>query len=203
MENQVQFQENVKATFALAKQHNLRLEAEIKQIKATLEDLKKTIENFKEQQSNLKIEQSSTGNNGVANSQRQPTDDSSPTIDDNTQQSTTTTASFSELKDSLDTTFKTLTNREFSVFMALYDLDKEKNGEVTYSELSQRLNISESTVRDFINQLIRKNIPIKKDRYFNGKVSLSIREEFKHLNLYQNLLKLKANKLGQKALFDL
>ena len=203
-------EEAIKNSFQKVREDIDGLKAEIRLIKGVLEEIKAEIKTLKETPRSEDptspgedFDQSSIGNQGVANSQRQPTDDNSPTIDSNPRQSPTTNLPLSDLKESLDSAFRNLTNREFSVFMAIYDLDKEKNGDISYSELSQHLNITESTTRDFVNQLIRKDIPIQKSRYFNGKVSLCIKEEFRRLNLYQNLLKLKANRMGQRTLFDI
>ena len=107
-----------------------------------------------------------------------------------------------QLKEDLENGFKRLTDREFSVFLALYELDKIKE-EVTYPEISLRLKITEATIRGYINSLINKKMPILRERYLNGKVSLSIKKEFKQLDLYQKLLRLKASKEGQKTLFDI
>lgn len=199
----------VRDAFKKAKNDIDGLKAEISVIKGVLEEIKVELRPIK---ATPKLEHiplpkedshsSSIGNQGVANSQRQPTDDRPPTINDNRQRQPTVPGLI-ELKESLNSAFRRLTNREFSVFMAIYELDKEKGGYITYSELSLRLNISESTVRDFVNQLVRKNIPIDKCRDFNNKVSLSIKNEFKRLNLYQNLLKLKTIRSGQRTLFDI
>lgn len=210
MEDFVLFQEKVKNSFQKVKEHISGLEAEIKQNKSILEDLKDSFESFKSAHLTTPKEEVSIGNQGVANSQQQPTDDNrqqqtmpkSPEKTLNSQQQPTL-SSLSELKQTLDSAFQTLTDREFSVFMALYSLDREGVTDIGYYELSHQLNIAESTVRDFINILIRKNIPIQKDRFFNRKVSLSVKEEFKHLDLYQTLLRLKTQKQGQRTLFDL
>ncbi len=204
MEDLDQFQDKVKNSFQKVKEDIIRLDVELSQNKQALDKILTTIEALKTQLSESSKETSSNGNEGVANSQQQPTANNrrqSSTMIDNPQQPTM--LPLQALKESLDSTFRSLTDREFSVFMALYTLDKEKGGNIGYSELSQQLNLSESTVRDFINILLRKNIPIQKDRYFNKKVSLSIKEEFRKLDLYQNLLKLKVNREGQRTLFDL
>jgi len=203
-------EEAIKQAFDRVKEDIKDLKDEISQIKRDLEEVKSKIKFQKEvlKSEDLASPQEdfipiSTGNKGVANSQRQPTDDRPPTANDNRRQTPTIEITLSELKESLNSAFRSLTNREFSVFMALYELDKEKGGDITYYELAQRLNLSESTIRDFVNQLIRKKIPIEKYKEFNNKVSLSIKEEFRRLNLYQNLLKLRARRQGQRTLFDI
>ena len=204
MEDLGPFQEKVKISFQKVKNDITHLEGELSQNKQVLDKILTTLEELKSKKSLLPKEISSNGNEGVANSQRQPTANDrrqSPTMVDNPQQPST--LPLQALKESLDSAFRSLTSREFSVFMTLYSLDKEKGGNIAYSELSQQLNLSESTIRDFINILLRKNIPIQKERYFNKKVSLSIKEEFRKLDLYQNLLKLKVHREEQRTLFDL
>lgn len=199
-------EENIKQSFRKVKEDISDLKAEISRLNTILEEIRNLNKvPLREDPipSQEDSEPISIGNKGVANSQRQPTTANRRQPVDNDSQRQPTTAAISELKENLDSSFKVLTDREFSVFMALYDLDKEKGGEISYFELSQQLNISESTVRDYINLLIRKNIPIQKDRFFNGKVSLSIKEAFKQLDLYQKLLSLKASRKGQKTLFDI
>jgi len=199
MEDSSIFKENVKMSFAKAKEHISSLEAEIGQIKGILEEIRSEIRTLKKApksedsaSQDEDFDESSIGNQGVPDSQRQPSDDNNRQQNDNktpsdSQQTPKTLSgpSLSELKQSLDSAFRNLTDREFSVFMALYELEREMGGDIGYSDLSLRLKLSESTIRDFVNQLIRKNIPIQKFREFNKKVSLSVKEEFKHLDLYQ------------------
>ncbi len=202
MEDPNQFQINVKATFDKVKQVNHHLEAEINQIKGVLEQLKSTINsltNVHNKEKNIEFPQEIMGSPTTDNRQQTTTDSTPTTI--NRQQ--TTEIPLFQLKKELDSMFLKLTDRELSVFLALYTLDNEKKGEVDYFELSQRLNLTESTIRDFISQLIRKGLPIQKERTFNRKVSLSIKNEFKTLNLYEKLLKLKVSRQGQKTLFDI
>ena len=106
------------------------------------------------------------------------------------------------LKKDLENTFNTLTDREFSVFLSLYELEKEL-GEVTYLDLAKRLKLSQTTIRTSINSLILKNAPVQKDRFFNKKVSLSIQNDFKSLNLYEKLIKLKQGPGKQTTLFNI
>lgn len=206
MENPSQFQENVKNTFVKAKEHALRLETEISQIKMVLEEIKAEIKALKKapnpEESAVPQEEFtpiSTGNQGVNNNSQQSTVNNSQQQSTILQQSTT----LEQLKKDIENKFKTLTDREFSVFLTLYSMDKEKGGEVSYSEISLQLNLSEATIRGYINALINKKLPIQRNRFFNSKVSLSIKNEFKQLDLYQKLLSLRANKQGQKTLFDL
>ena len=90
----------------------------------------------------------------------------------------------------LENKFRSLTDREFSVFMAIYQLEEEK-GKVGYLEIANMLEINETTVRNYITSLINKQIPIDKERIFNKKALFRIKKEFRELNLASNLLELR------------
>lgn len=132
------------------------------------------------------------------------------TIDDNQQSSTminseqviNTKKPLVDIKKELEQTFNVLTDREFSVFMAVYQLE-EQLPDVTYSDVSKLLKITEMTTRGYINSLMSKRLPIEKRRVYNRKVSLGINKEFRELNLASFLLTLrlpKTNFMPQKTL---
>lgn len=107
-----------------------------------------------------------------------------------------------DMKKELEQTFNVLTDREFSVFMAVYQLE-EQLPDVTYSDVSKMLKITEMTTRGYINSLMSKKLPLEKRRVYNRKVSLGINREFRELNLASFLLTLrlpKANFMPQKTL---
>ena len=108
-----------------------------------------------------------------------------------------------ELKSDLNKVFLSLTNREFKVFSAIYALEEQNKGPATYQELAQYLDLSSSSIRDYISELIRKETPITKEKTRNGIVYLSISKEFKSLNLMSKLLALRSLSNDQKSLFDL
>jgi len=110
-------------------------------------------------------------------------------------------STLSELSQTLTLAFQSLTDREFSVFAAIFELQRQLP-EVTYTDLAQKLTISEPTVRNIVNQLITKKMPLQKVRFFNRKVSLSVSKDFQDLNLLTKLIKLRQNPHHQKTLFD-
>lgn len=142
---------------------------------------------------------SSTGNEGVINDQQRSTinDQQSPTI---------INSQLSSLKQSLTSQFSSLTDREFSVFLSIYELESSL-GEVTYTDLAKKLSLTEATVRGVVNSLISKNLPVQKERLFNKKATLTLSKEFRDLNLLSKLIKLRSQKstpqVTQKTLFDL
>jgi len=170
---------------------------ELKDLKSKIEDIYRFISEIKD--NNKPFFKSSTGNNGVNNNHQQ-----SSTMNNNTQQSQTMPniqSTISELSKKLNFTFQNLTDREFSVFISVFELEKTIP-EVTYTDLANKLNISEPTIRNVVNRLISKKIPLQKNRFFNKKVSLSIPKDLHDLNLISKLIKVHQNPHNQKTLFD-
>jgi len=106
------------------------------------------------------------------------------------------------LKEELSRTLTSLTDREISLLLSIYDLEKQ-GLDPSYAHLAQRLRLSENTVRVVVMSLLNKNAPIIKERYFNRRVLLSLKSEFKELNLLQKLLSIRSNQQNQRTLFDI
>lgn len=218
MGEDILFKESIKSSF-------LKVKEDINLLKIELQDLKKLILSQKNEIDLLKSQTihtpsnfenpenkaffyTSIGNNGVLNDSQQSLNDSQQcqSMPVNAQQPPKTQnnefLALKNLKKDLENTFNTLTDREFSVFLSLYELEKEL-GEVSYLDLAKRLKLSQTTIRTSINSLILKNAPVQKDRFFNKKVSLSIQNDFKSLNLYEKLIKLKQGPGKQTTLFHI
>ena len=104
----------------------------------------------------------------------------------------------SELLESLDTIkrelrikFKRLTEQELLVFSRLYQLDEEK-GFTDYKTLSEDLNLTESSIRDYIGRLIKKGIPVDKKRVNNKNIHLSISANLKKIASLSTILQLRS-----------
>lgn len=95
--------------------------------------------------------------------------------------------------------FKSLSDREFSVFLAIYEIEQEI-GEAGFTELALKLNLSESAIRNVVYNLLSKQIPISKDRFFHKKVSLSIQKEFKSPKVIRELINLRQSRGEQTTL---
>ena len=202
-------EEVIRNSFDNVKVHIKSLEVEINQLKAKISKIEAVLEEIRLELKNQKKvapkdeDQTSTqenfdfissGNKGVQS-----------IITNNHQYNSipnTQSPMFINLKKELELVFRTLTDREFSIFMVVYAIDKEGK-EANYQEIAKQLGISDHTIRGYVSSLISKNVPIQKERYLNGKVSLSIKNEFKQLDLYQKLLKLRLPNSNQKTLFDL
>ena len=135
----------------------------------------------------------SSGNDGVINNHQQ----SSTIINDKQQ-------SISAIKSDFEALFRGLTDREFSVFMAIYQLEEDLQAPVSYCEVSKILKITEITVRNYVNSMMNRGIPIEKHRQYNRKVSLSIKKDMRDLNLASKLLKIRqSGSASQQTLFQL
>ncbi len=121
----------------------------------------------------------------------------------NQQQSTITTKALNVegFKEGLELKFKSLTDREFSVFLAIYQLEEEL-GRVTYSDIANKLNISEITIRCYVNSILNKNIPVERKRHFNKKSYLTINSQFRSLNLVGLILRIREGNEQQSVILD-
>ena len=90
----------------------------------------------------------------------------------------------------IENKFRSLTDMEFSVFMAIYQLEEEL-GKVTYKDIARKFNLTEATVRNHITNLITKGIPIEKERLFNKRTLFYINKDFRELNMASKILELR------------
>jgi chromosome segregation ATPase len=105
--------------------------------------------------------------------------------------------SLDSLKKEIRLKFKRLTSQEMHVFSTIYQLDEEqlKNDDaskviIDYKFLSNRLNLSESSIRDYIGRLIKKGIPVDKTKINNKNIHLSISPSLKKIASLPTILQL-------------
>lgn len=98
--------------------------------------------------------------------------------------------SLDTLKKDIRSKFKHLTNQEMLVFSTIYQL-QEEGFNVDYSIVAQKLSLSESSIRDYVQKMIKKGISIQKTKENNKKVFLSISSEFKQIASLETILKLR------------
>ena len=67
------------------------------------------------------------------------------------------------------------------IFSTIYTLGEQKNTEITYKIIATQLSLSESSIRDYINKLINKGIPIEKTRQNNKIILLKISQDLKNI----------------------
>ena len=88
--------------------------------------------------------------------------------------------SLDNIKKDIRNKFKRITDQEFLVFSTLYTLSEELDF-VDYRTLSQKLNLTESSIRDYIGRLIKKGIPVEKTKINNKIIQLSISDKLKKI----------------------
>ena len=94
------------------------------------------------------------------------------------------------IKKELRLKIKKLTNQEMLVLSYLYQLE-DQGYEVTYNSLSVKLHLSESSVRDYIQRIINKGIPLTKEKINNKQIMLHIPYNFKRLASLNTLIHLR------------
>jgi len=87
--------------------------------------------------------------------------------------------------------FKKLTPQEMTIFSNLYILDDKNPQKTTYKILANTLKLSESSIRDYINKLIQKGIPIQKTKNNNKIITLSISNDLKNITNLKTIQQLR------------
>lgn len=85
--------------------------------------------------------------------------------------------------------FQAFTNKEFLVFLTIYQLEKEVP-HLTYEVLSKKLTLTCGCIRSYITSLMRKKAPLIKTKLNNKLVLLSIDPVFRSLTSEQKLIDL-------------
>ena len=99
--------------------------------------------------------------------------------------------SLDTIKKDLRHKFKHLTNQEFLVFSTIYQLEEE-GFPIDYSILAQKLSLTESSIRDYIQRMTKKSIPIEKTKENNKKILLSISPELKKIASLSTIISLRS-----------
>ena len=99
-------------------------------------------------------------------------------------------SSLDALKKELRTQFKRLTTQEMLVFSTIYQLTDEGIS-VDYSLLAKKINLSESSIRDYIQKIVKKGVPLLKEKENNKRVILSIPQAFKKIASLSTIISLR------------
>ena len=102
--------------------------------------------------------------------------------------------SLDSIKKDIRLKFKHLTPREMLVFSYIYQSEEQgnqDNQDITYKSLSKQLKLSESSIRDYVQGIIFKGIPIKKEKMGNKQVSLSISPDLKKIATLHTIMQLR------------
>ena len=103
-----------------------------------------------------------------------------------------------EILDSLDNLrkevrlkFKAITNQEMLVFSTIYELEQTYSEGVEYDQIALKLKLSPSSIRDYVQRLLAKGVPILKTKVNNKKVFLKISNELKKIATLDTIIKLR------------
>lgn len=114
-----------------------------------------------------------------------------------------TDLAFNTLKNGLENVFKLLSKQELKVFLTIYQLEEEGK-RANYRAIAEIMELSAKCIRTHIHNLIKKEAPISKDKLNDNSILLSIKKEFKALNLKKKLINLYYEKDPyQTTLFDI
>ena len=102
-----------------------------------------------------------------------------------------------EILDSLDSIkkeirlkFRRLTDQEMLIFSTIYQLEEE-NGHTDYKTVSEKLKLTESSIRDYVGRLIKKGIPVEKTKINNKSIQLKISENLKKITNLPTIMQLR------------
>ncbi len=139
----------------------------------------------------------SSGNEGVPTNKQTNQQTNQQTEKTNKNEALDHLEKVSELLESLDsikkelrTTFKKLTKQEMIIFTTIYQLSEQGNT-VDYPIIAQKLHLSESSIREYVQKIIKKGVPIQKSKENNKKVRLTIASDFKKIASLQTIIQLR------------
>lgn len=100
-------------------------------------------------------------------------------------------SSLDEIKRDIRLKFKGLTPQEMLVFSTLYGLEEQNIEQITYRTLAEQLQLSESSIRDYINKLTKKGVPIEKIRQNNKTILLKVSQDLKNVATLDTIVRLR------------
>ncbi len=115
----------------------------------------------------------------------------SENISNNLEKATQMINSLEDIKKTIKQKFDSLTPQEALVFAWIYQLDEEKAVKVDYALLAEKLNLTQSSIRDYVQRMITKGIPVVKEKIHNKRVILSVSPQFKKIAPLSTILMLK------------
>ena len=156
-----------------------------------------SIENLPSKPPKTSISQFSTGNQGVpTNQQTNQQTNQHPLISHGNTEITNIhkvseiLSSLDELKKEVRFKFKKLTNQEMLIFSTIYQLEEE-GFVVDYNTISNKLNLSEISIRDYVRKITKKGIPLNKLKENNKKIVFSIPQDLKKIASLNTIISLR------------
>ena len=113
------------------------------------------------------------------------------TIETNIQEASEILDSLDRLKKEIRLKFKHVTTQEMAVFSTIYQLEEQDPTKATYKQIAINLHLSESSIRDYVQRMINKGIPIKKQKINNRQLILSISQDLKKIATLSTIIQLR------------
>ena len=101
-------------------------------------------------------------------------------------------ASLDNIKKQIRLKFKAVTNQEMLVFSTIYQLEEQDQQPPDYKTIALKLGLSQGSIRDYVQKMLAKGIPILKTKYNNKKICLSISTELRKLATLDTLIRLRS-----------
>lgn len=102
-----------------------------------------------------------------------------------------TVESLDNIKKELRILIKRLTPQEMAVLTSIYELESREISSITYRVIASHLRLSESSIREYVNKIIAKGIPLIKTKINNKIISLSISKDLSRIASLSILTKLR------------
>ncbi|GEM_PF-2107580 len=110
---------------------------------------------------------------------------------------------FKHFQENINKLFGNISKQELKTFLTIYQLEEEKV-ESSYVEIARKMALSETCIRVYVNNLVKKGIPLRKARINNKKSLFFIDPDFKNMNLKNKLISFYySDDPIQSTLFDL
>ena len=98
--------------------------------------------------------------------------------------------SLDNIKKEIRLKFKRLTDQEMLIFSTIYQLEEEI-GYADYKSLSEKLGLTESSIRDYVGRLIKKGVSLEKKKVKNKNIQLSISPNLRKIASISTILQLR------------
>ncbi len=195
--NDPNFEENVKLSFIKMKEHVNSLEIRMKDLEGKMINILNLFISFKEDieaKLELKMDKNgkidyfkglSIGNEGVQSINQTINQSLNQS---NNQSITKQSSTLTDLKE-IEKLFKTIPKQELLLYLTVYQFEEDKK-EVTYTNVAEKLNLTQSCIRAYVSSLLQKKVPLIKKRVNNKLIILTIPQYFKDLGVYPRLLNL-------------
>lgn len=98
--------------------------------------------------------------------------------------------SLDNLKKEIRLKFKRLTNQEMIVFSSIYNIE-QRLGYANYKIIAENLNLTESSIRDYVRRLVLKGIPLEKEKVNNKEILIKISPNLRKITTLDTIQRLR------------